>query len=455
MSESPPDRRSMFRQAIENFIRERLEGKLENLAPDDPKRDALIAQYQPETWIDHAARRVAQIQVVTHTLKPIHPDARGTNLFCPPQTIPQRTEVGSHCLGADVADDVVGNAAALDVYKFLKLDVEGRSLLQWMLQDEPTLSEALSPDPGQARTWLQAFKGITHPSSSTPASHTLGKQLFWLTGEDPLADDHYHLIAPLYASSLAHTVYHTIEEHRFGEAGKEARQARRDGLDHPAGFHEYPNLAVQKLGGTNSQNISQLNAERRGNNYLLASLPPHWKSQAVKQPWRIKSVFPRRYGLREDVRDLVAQLRRFLLTRPEPNMHTRNRVERNLDQLIDALVMFASELQHGLPAGWSADDRCELVEAEQLWLDPGRAQADPAFQERWAWMDWPNEIGLRFGNWLNEQLGPELVLGDSEQRVWRDELLRDESEFGWAAKLHQQRRQLETPSYVPTRGAVS
>jgi hypothetical protein len=33
--------------------------------------------------------------------------------------------VGSHCLPPDAERDVVGNAAALDVYKLLKLRLEG------------------------------------------------------------------------------------------------------------------------------------------------------------------------------------------------------------------------------------------------------------------------------------------------------------------------------------------
>jgi CRISPR-associated protein Csy1 len=127
------DRRSAFRTAIERFLQARRDTKLDKLAPDDPKRDELIAQFTPEAWIDDAARRVGQIQAVTHSLKATHPDARGTSLYQQPDQLPGRAEVGSHVLGQDFAGDVVGNAAALDVYKFLRVTVENRSLLDWML----------------------------------------------------------------------------------------------------------------------------------------------------------------------------------------------------------------------------------------------------------------------------------------------------------------------------------
>lgn len=122
---STEGRSAAFRNTIEHFLKERLDAKLDKLQADDPKRADLIAQHRRETWLADAARRVMQIQIVTHTLKPIHPDARGTNLFCAPHDLPAHTEVGSHVLGRDFSSDVVGNAAALDVFKLLKLQVEG------------------------------------------------------------------------------------------------------------------------------------------------------------------------------------------------------------------------------------------------------------------------------------------------------------------------------------------
>ena len=286
-----PERRAAFRNAIEHFLKERLDAKLDKLPPDDPKRDELIAQHARETWLADAARRVAQIQIVTHTLKPIHPDARGTNLFRAPHELPAHREVGSHLLSQEFSSDVVGNAAALDVFKLLKLPVDGRPLLAWMQDSDPDLFAALSDEADQASEWLTAFTGITAPRNATPSSHALAKQLYWLAGEDPADDAQYHLLAPLYSSTLAHAVFQTINEDRFGEAGKLARQARYAQRDHDTGYREYPDLAVQKFGGTKPQNISQLNSERRGDNYLLASLPPIWQSAAVKPVFGAASLF--------------------------------------------------------------------------------------------------------------------------------------------------------------------
>jgi CRISPR-associated protein Csy1 len=433
------ERRAAFRNAIEHFLRERLDAKLAKLSPDDPKRVELIAQHARETWLADAARRVEQIQIVTHTLKPIHPDARGTNLFCAPHELPAHREVGSHVLGQDFCSDVVGNAAALDVFKLLKVPVAGRPLLAWMEGGDPDLLAALSDDADQGRDWLSTLTGITTARSATPSSHALAKQVYWLAGEDPADDGQYHLLAPLYSSALAHAVFQTINEDRFGEAGNLARQARYAQRDHDSGYREYPDLAVQKFGGTKPQNISQLNSERGGKNYLLASCPPKWKTRSLKAPLSTDTVFSQ-FGRIAEVRATVHNLRNFLESDPPPNMRTKDRRDALLDRLIDELLDFAHPLQAILPAGWTRDSACRLVEAERLWLDPRRAETDDntdtEFRTAWQRMDWPAEIGCRFGNWLNHALGQSLPLGDIEGRYWRDELL---LQTAWAGRLYTSR----------------
>lgn len=410
-------RQRAIRSLIECFISERLAAKLEGLGDDDPKRDTLLAQYTPAVWLEDAARRAGQIQAVTHTLKAIHPDAKGTNLYCLPSALPQHQLVGSHCLGEDFAGDVVGNAAALDVYKFLKLEHDGQSLLTLLLAEDGDALAALSQDAEQAQTLAGAFTGITR-SRGELASHTRGKQLYWLAGEDPRNDAHFHLLAPLYASSLAHRVYLSIQADRFGEPAKEARQARRDKEFHSGIIREYPQLAVQKLGGTKPQNISQLNSERRGDNYLLASLSPSWHQRDVRLPIRTRdgSIFPA-FGQRPAVAELVRTLREFLLSGPPPNVHVRNSRDELLTELIDELLLYAAELCAFEP-GWSAAPECNLNRAEQLWLDFRRAAQDEVFASEWRRMDWVEEIRERFANWLNARLVSKLSVGDVESSYW-------------------------------------
>ncbi|AGA34092.1 CRISPR-associated protein, Csy1 family [Thioalkalivibrio nitratireducens DSM 14787] len=411
----------LLRNSVEAFLTARFEVKAEKLAPDDPKYLALQQQYQRENWLADAARRVAQLQVVTHSLKAIHPDARGTNLFRPPTELPKHPEVGSHVLSSGFNEDVVGNAAALDVYKFLKVEHGGRTLLSRVLADDDELAAAFSDDLDQGREWLRAFARIVEPRG-IEASHTRAKQVYWLAGGDPTVDTDFHLLAPLYAASLAHVVYQTINDHRFSEEAKAARKARREGEYSETGFHEYPNLAVQKLGGTKPQNVSQLNLERHGTNYLLASLPPNWANRDLRPPLFVDSVFSRSsFGRRPGVRQVVTALKRFLATNPPPNVTTRQRRDKHLNKLVDELLLYAAEL-HTLEPGWSASPDCSLNRFEALWLDPRRADIDPDFATECENEEWVDKVSHRFGNWLNARLQHRLPFDDAAFRFWKDSL---------------------------------
>ena len=454
MSEAPETGgKAGYRAAISAFLQERLQAKLDKLKPDDPQRDEVIASFAHDVWLASAAKRVEQIQAVTHSLKPIHPDARGTNLYVEPRTLPPLAELGSHALGERFVGDVVGNAAALDVYKLLKLEVNGRSLLIALLAHDADALAALHADPTQAEKLRDAFVSLTQPRAEGPSSHTLAKQLYWLTGTDACDDSHYILLAPLYATSLAHAVHAQVQEDRFGEANKAARQARRERKMHDGVFHDYPGLAVQNMGGTKPQNISQLNSERRGMNYLLSSLPPQWKASAVRLPVHATSVFDRLFIARPEVRRTVRALRVFLEPDPDANLATRDRREELLDALVYELVSLAAELQQMLPPGWSRDDQRfkELAYEEALWLDPLRAEIpeEAQFAHDWQYMDWPAAIGKAFAGWLNAQLRDKLPVGDAEAREWKKVLLTDED--GFKQQLRELRNKLDAPHYIPIR----
>ncbi len=419
-------RSAAIRAVVTQFLAERRDGKLEKLKADDPKRDAaaeqLRAQFEPPEWLEDAARRVSQIQAVTHSLKPMHPDAKGTNLYCQPASLATLSLVGSHCLGDDFAGDVVGNAAALDVYKLLKLEHEGQSLLHLMLAGDPDVAAALSDDPEQAAEWVQAFCSLVQARGRV-ASHALAKQVYWLVGEDPLNDADFHLLAPLYATSLAHRVHATIQDDRFSEAAKAARQARWDQKFHERPTRDYPNLAVQKLGGTKPQNVSQLNSERGGNNYLLASLPPVWQTRELAPLLRSETLF-KRFERQDGVWQCVKALRDYLEANPAKTMATRDTRDELAAELVSHFVLFGAAFR-SLPEGWSDDPECQLHPAEKVWVDVGAATGRPS--------DWADVLAGRYANWLNGQLSSKqrLHMGDAEFQHWQTDLADELAAYKW------------------------
>lgn len=419
---APPASAASISEMINSFLQERLQPKLEKLKPDqDEQRQALLQDYLPGNWIPDAARRVGQIQQVTHALKFTHPDARGSSLSVAGNPAVGEEIVGTHTVARSLVPDVVGNAAALDVYKFLRLSVGGKSILDLAAMADPALAAAFSDNADLAKTWMAAFASLAE-AKGQPASNKLAKQVYW-----PLEGQSYHLLAPLFPTSLVHGVWERIREGRFSDAAKAARDARRNGLAHPHGYCEYPDVAIQNFGGTKPQNISQLNSERYGENYLLPSLPPSWKFAQVSAPLAVNSVFDRIFGSRPRVRELVRILKEFLIgvEHAGTNIRIRNKRAELAGLIRDEALQYAAELQQ-LEPGWSASPECLLNSAEQCWLDPERAEQDSDFASLQQRGDWQDEICRRFGNWLNTRLTTaNTQMGAVEAAHWRD-VLNDE-----------------------------
>ncbi len=405
-----------IRSTITAFLQERLQPKLDKLKEGDAEtRQKLLDEHQPAVWIADAVHRSGWIQLVSHSIKFTHPSADGSSLSSTGNPQAGALELGTHSLAGERAPDVVGNAAALDVYKFLRLNVDGRSLLEWAIARDPAFAEALSEDSAQAAEWMAAFAALPDPKGK-PASHKLAKQLYW-----PVGNGTYHLLAPLLSSPLAHAVHQRIAEDRFSEAAKAARAAARVGNAHSQGYRDYPNLAIQSFGGSKPQNVSQLNSERRGQNYLLASLPPIWRSAAIHPPLKAETVFARYFERRREVRRLVGGLRKFLYRVADAKSNEGIRATRHemVADLCDQALLMTAELRE-LEPGWSAGVECRLNRAEQCWLDPDRRLTDEEFATDYRRGDWKDDVCLNFANWLNGHLKTDKTLfGGPEALAWK------------------------------------
>ena len=459
------ERCQRIRLAMHEHVAHRLAHALRKLQGKDDaaaKQRRIEAQekYQLVHILERGVRTVEQIAVASHIAKGVHPDLpvkKTTNLAVDFSSLPMVDVVGSHVLSKrDGLHDTTGNgsynSAAYELYLLLECRVEGQKLIDLLRLEDPDATEAVNSS-AQLDNAAALCIQLLEPKCTAVSANTLSKQIYWLTGPDASDDTHYTLLAPLYATSLAHAVHAQVQEDRFGEANKAARQARRERKMHDGVFHDYPGLAVQNMGGTKPQNISQLNSERRGMNYLLSSLPPQWQASAVRLPVHAASVFDRLFIARPEVRRTVRALRVFLESDPDANLATREQREELLDALVDELVSLAAELQQILPPGWSRDDERfkELAYEEALWLDPLRAEIpeEAQFAHDWQYMDWPAAIGKAFAGWLNAQLRDKLPVGDAEAREWKKVLLTDED--GFKQHLRELRNKLDAPHYIPIR----
>jgi CRISPR-associated protein Csy1 len=413
------------KRVVDTHLTQRLEGALAKIKGTDSasekRRIDVSENYELRALIDAAIGSINQIQIASHLLKPTYPDAKvrkTSNLRVNPRTLPATLAVGSHVLVDEFAFDATGNGAYVkkiyEVGRLLMAEFEDRTLLEWLRLDDLDICLALGCAGVDGAAKRKALISVFDDRCEQPASHSNAKQLYWLAGTNAHDEKDFHLLAPLYPTSLVHRVYLQIQDDRFSDEAKAARAARKEGAHHGRPVREYPRLAIQKLGGTKPQNISQLNSERRGDNYLLASLPPVWHSTEVRALLNVDCMF-KVFRSRREVKQQALTLRRFLMSKPAANIATRQQVDGLVAVLIDELVFFQAELLT-LQVGWSEDPACELSMAQRVWLDPDAERSGGLRMDR---EDAVDEIAGDFARWVNLQLRDPLPVGDPEFIYWR------------------------------------
>lgn len=369
------------------------------------------AEFKPSAWLSDAAMRAKQIGIVTHALKFTHTDAKGSSVYVQKTSAtaaPETSYLSTSSLSAPKID-VVGNAAALDVAGLLQLaDENGVSLINRIAHNDTVAFAPFAENGEQLAEWMSGFKSVL--ADKELSSHKLAKQLYF-----PLADDSYHLLGPLYASSLSQAVYQAIADSRYPERAKAARKARKENKYSEDGTVDYLNVAVQSFGGTKPQNVSQLNSSRGGKSFLLSCQPPVWQKQ-LQPPSGHKNAFWREYNVRawktvKELKDYLTRIYEKDSTKPR-----RDRRAELVDELINILFLYAAEIQSLVQySGWSAESKLSM--AEQLWLDPLRS--DEEFQRQREAKEWQQDIANQFASWLNRKLeSDKLVMKDTEHREW-------------------------------------
>lgn len=464
MSPGLTDRGEVIRKLLYDHVARRLakvlvkwEGRLDSQAKLEIKKAR--DKYRLEQILERGAACSASLVVATHIAKATHPDLKVkkvTNLNINFGELPTRAEVGSHLLPsgkslADTTGDGAYNSAGYELYLLLDLEFEGKPLGEWLLAQDRDAIQAFAVDVDNdkdAASLASKYAELLVEKRSLPATDTRAKQVYWSVSGEPADDGGYHLLQPLFSSSLAHAVHQEINDARFGESNKETRQAWRDKKAHDGIYRDYRDLVARRLGGTKPQNISQLNSERGGINYLLASLPPQWSQDRPRQFLFIDSAL-QRFRRYEGVNELLEALLALLTGNPGPTMETRIKRERIERALGQSLAAFGQATRQLFQPGWTRDAECRLPLCERIWLDPERVelplreqeelrQEDEDFIAAFEWKDWPDEVAHRFGNWLqNILLQHQLPVGDIEHAHWARQALIDAE---WPAPMQRRAR---------------
>lgn len=371
------------------------------------ERRELELRYDATAWLTDAAKRAGQISLVTHAAKFTHGDSKSSSIYS--EAVAQEGYLSSSALSG-LETDAVGNAAVLDVAKFLQSNIGGDSLLACLKRGNHRPFAAFTDDAAQLNEWISGFSRAL--DTGEPASHKLAKQSYF-----PV-EGGYHLLSPLFATSFVHAFHQKMSALRFGDDAKAIWKARRERTWHSQPLVLFPELAETHFGGTKPQNISYLNSVRGSRLWLLSSQPPQWK-RADTSPVNLRSVFAlggsfdrRASG---NILSLVSLLAR---TGEYKNFHIREARERYIEALIDLLFDVASALQREEWQNWTLKNP-ELKMHQQLWLDPWRTKTDEVFRQERDKDEWQPSVAEDFALWLNARLYKALPeVGAVEKREW-------------------------------------
>lgn len=299
--------RNVIDPAITQFFMERKEAWLKkNLKSDMEQWEILEKEHECEAnftlanWLPDAAKRAGQISIASHPCTFSHPSARkNKNGYV--------SSIIAHCdSGADgfvrsgnlnVKLDALGNAAALDVYKFLTLIMGDANTLLEHIEQETTLARSLLDQVNcDYQALRKGFLKMVEPDEELITSSKI-KQVYF-----PVDEGEYHLLSLLTHSGHLFELRKRLDNLRFAEEVKTARACKKANQYHVDGYREIYGLTTIGFGGTKPQNISVLNNQNAGKAHLLASVPPTLSNRNIRlpkqeffketlNPWSAKSIF--------------------------------------------------------------------------------------------------------------------------------------------------------------------
>lgn len=365
----------------ENWLKERLK------KVNDESEAALLIQqanekFSPAAWIPDAAKRAAQIFIVSHPSKFSHPSAKTSTVIATQQ---YETDGYLRSGNVDYPLDVFGNAAAMDVHKFLSLKLsDDRTLLEHLEQETDLIQSALHFPTAHFASLKDDFLQIKADDSEIKTS-LLVKQVYF-----PINNTQYHLLSLLTPSGLMTELKKRIDYMRFSDETKAAKEKRRNNEFDAHGFSDLYDLTITAFGGTKPQNISVLNNDNAGRAYLLPSIPPNLQYRKIRLP---KSNFFSQTLYHKQFQESFIQLHK-LFKIDINNKDVRTGIQNILRYMIDRILFNAFCIRQN-PAGWSTSEYYSALPLSQrIWLD------DYYITQREEQDNWRDDISKSIARWI-------------------------------------------------------
>lgn len=387
----------MLYPAIRDFLQERKEKWLKDRIKKAKTMEAEHVLQQEATerfslayWLPDAAKRAKQLKLSSHPVKFTHPDIKASTIL----TKGERRNNGFLRTGNIICkthDDVFGNAAALDVYKFLMLILhDGKTILQHLLDNSELIQQQFDLPTASFMEISTGLLAIKNEQVDKEKTHGLIKQVYFPIDE---AKEDYHLLSILTPSKNLYELKNRIQQLHYSEETKVARAARKKAEVCDHGYAEIYNLTAIGFGGTKPQNISVLNNQNGGIAYLLASVPPVLDKRRTQPP---KYDFFKDSLWLNGYKELFEHLHKALKNE-YINRHTKRNANYWRKQIIFQIIDDSWKVRY-LEAGWSLSDNYQrLPKIQKLWLDQKYREQRENDTEN---VEWLVDIKASIARWI-------------------------------------------------------
>jgi len=370
-------------------------------------------EFELANWLPNAARRAGQMSLSSHPCTFSHPSSRKNKNGKTTSVIAQATRKADGYLrtgNVEAEMDALGNAAALDVYKFLTLELsDGRTLIEHIEQDTEVSKTLLNIKNGSYDELKTGFLAMKNSEADQVTSSKV-KQVFFPVQKD------YHLLSILTPSGLMYELRNRIQAMRFSDQVKKAREQRRRNEVSDTGFDDVFGLSMVGYGGTKPQNISVLNNQYGGKAYLLPSLPSR-KLPTVD--FLTNCLWPNEF------KNSFDSLHKLLAVDVN-NIGIRQGRDNILLYIFDRIVE-KIWLIRSLESGWSERERFDLLPKYQKILLDVQYQAEREVERKWL-EQFTKETARWLINAYKKVLGKKsLALNDDEMQHIH-ELITDQQE---------------------------
>lgn len=393
---------------------ERDEKKLQRAAKakeNKQKEYELLRKDAPSTeirqWINETSKKwravSKKIIKATHVLKFTHSSSESEGLLLTEKSNDLLLSTAS--LKKNLTIDLAhNNGNLITISRFLALFLRGDQIIDLIINDEFCFLKPFASDDSQLKDWQEGFRKLVEKRDIRTADKA--KQIYFpITSSGSIENRDYHIVVPLFPSSLTDETYYIITSLKYGAEQKDINKTRKEQFSkyRKVVSKEFPNLSVLQFGGEHPKNVSMLNADRSGKSFLFSTQPPCWESQ-LNPPVAKLSFFDT--GLTYRVKETVGYLRTFLLRFQTIDLSIKDPKKKKwivswVNQIMDEVMNYAILIQN-LPAGWSRTKGIKLKLAHQYFLDPYRD--DEKFQTARQSTDWQSVICSDFANWLNGRL---------------------------------------------------